>query len=108
MDRAGLELLEAWREELKLIGERMLAAAAAGEWEQVSELDRRLATALQKLQHYPKLKEQLAEALQLLQQQHQSVRQLCRDSRDELAKKMHEFHAQQDGWRAYEESQKWR
>ena len=108
MDRAGLELLEAWREELKLIGAKMVAAAEAGEWELVSSLDRRLATALQKLQHCPKLKEPLADALQLLQQQHQSVRQLCSESRDELAKKMHEFHAQQDGLRAYEESQKWR
>lgn len=108
MDRAGLEMLEAWREELKLIGTRMLAAAEAGEWEQVSELDRRVAVALQKLKQYPKLKEPLADALQLLQQQHQSARQLCSASRDELAKKMHEFHAQQDGLRAYEESQKWR
>lgn len=108
MDSAGLELLEAWREELKLTGAKMVTAAEAGQWELVSELDRRIATALQKLQQCPKLKESLADALQLLQQQHQRVRQLCSESRDELAKKMHAFHAQQDGLRAYEESQKWR
>ncbi len=50
MDSAGLELLEAWREELKLTGAKMVTAAEAGQWELVSELDRRIATALQKLQ----------------------------------------------------------
>lgn len=107
MNSSELDALASWREELKSLGEKMLAAAEAGEWGQVSELDSRLATALQKLQRSPKLKELLADTLQLLQQQHQSVRQLCAVSRDELAKKMHEFNTHQDGLRAYEESQKW-
>lgn len=102
------ELLEQWRLELQRLGEQLLMAGTAANWELVRELDRRIAGILRKLQQSPKLKTLLAERLVILQQQHHQVFEMCRASHDELAKTMQSFNSRQDGLRAYEESQKWR
>ena len=68
------ELLEQWRLELQRLGEQLLMAGTAANWEQVRELDRRIAGILRKLQQSPKLKTLLAERLVILQQQHHQRR----------------------------------
>ena len=108
MIKPDYELPEPWRLELQRVGEQLLSAGTAEEWEQVRELDRRIAGILRKLQQYPKLKELLAEELATLQHQHHQVFEMCQASRNELAKTMESFNARQDGLRAYEESQEWR
>lgn len=107
MGHSEQDVLVRWRSELTLLGQRLRASADAADWQQVQQLDSRLAQRLTQLRQLPAVKRQLAAELASLQSLHHSVMASMLRVRDELEQEMARFNDQREGLRAYEESREW-
>lgn len=107
MGHSEHDVLVRWRGELTLLGQRLRASADAADWQQVQQLDSRLAQRLIQLRQHPAVKVQLAAELAQLQAQHHSVMVSMMDVRRDLEQEMSRFNDQREGLRAYEESREW-